>query len=144
MKKLMILLAVACLVFVSCGNKTQPAEVEETTCCDELTPEQQAMFENWETFETLTLDEQTALVGEMKAFLDECNAKCEAKCTKEEGKEAEEVCPKKAAKCAEMKAKWEAFETLTLDEQKALIDEILAHKCCKEKETACKHEEGQE
>jgi hypothetical protein len=148
MKKLMILLAVACLIFVSCGNKTQPAAVEtpEETCCA-LTPEQQEMFDNWEVWADLTEDQQTVLVADMKAFMDECKAKCAEKCAKkcegkEEAEEAEEVCPHKAAKCAEMKAKWEDFDNLALDEKKALIDEILAaHKCCKDKKEGCKHEE---
>jgi hypothetical protein len=143
MKKLMILLAVACLVFVSCGTKTQPVQEQaEETCCT-LTPEQQEMFDNWEIWADLTEDQQVALVDDMKAFMDECKAKCAEKCAaKEEGEEAEEVCPHKAAKCAEMKAKWEEFDNLTLEDKKALIDEILAaKKCCKEKEEACNHEE---
>ena len=139
MKKLMILLAVACLIFVSCGNRTEKAiETVEETCA--LTPEQEAMFANWENWDALTLEEQTALVGEMKVFLDECIAKCkdkcESKCAAKEGEE-KEVCPEKAAKCAEFKAKWEAFEELELGAQKELLDIKLQHmakKCCKDKE----------
>ena len=136
----MILLAVACLVFVSCGPRAEKAtEVVEETC-DALTPEQQAMFENWDNFANLDLEAQTALVGEMKAFFDECHAKCAAKCeaAKEEGAEPAEVCPEKEAKCAEFKAKWDAFDTFSLEEQKALIDQMLEckkAKCCKEHET---------
>jgi TRAP-type C4-dicarboxylate transport system substrate-binding protein len=142
MKKLMILLAVACLIFVSCGNRPEPAveAVAEETCC-ELTPEQQEMFDNWDIWADLNEEQQMVLVADMKVFMDECKAKCAEKCqgAKEEG---EEVCPHKKAKCEEMKAKWEDFDNLTLDEKKALIDEIFAaHKCCKEKETACTHEE---
>ena len=141
MKKLMILLAVAGLVCVSCGPRTEKAvePVEET--CTTLTPEQEAMFDNWENWADLSEEAQIALVGEMKIFLDECKAKCkakcEAKCEAKEGEEAEEVCPEKAAKCAEFKAKWEDFENLTLEEQKACIDKVLEckTKCCKEKES---------
>ncbi|MCL2167503.1 MAG: hypothetical protein FWH59_00050 [Lentimicrobiaceae bacterium] len=142
MKKLMILLAVACLVFVSCGPRTEKVTevVEETACCT-LTPEQEEMFANWEVWADLAEEQQITLVADMKAFLDECKAKCEAKCAekKEECGEAKEVCPEKEAKCAEFKAKWENFENLPLEEQKALIDEVLAckEKCCKEKKEGC-------
>ena len=139
MKKLMILLAVACLIFASCcGNKTEKAiEPAEETCT--LTEEQQLMFENWENWDEFEGD-KAALVAEMKAFLDECKAKCEAKkeCKKEDGEE-KEICPEKKAKCEEFKAKWEAFEELELDAQKELIDMKLAHiaKCCKDKKEGC-------
>jgi len=145
MKKLMILLAVACLIFVSCGPRTEKATeaVEETTCT--LTPEQQAMFESWDLWADLDEEQQLTLVGDMKAFVDECIAQCKAKCeskckAKEEG---EEVCPEKAAKCAEFKAKWEAFEELSLGEKKEILDQKIEHlkaKCCKEKEK-CQGEE---
>jgi len=133
MKKFMILLAVACLIFVSCGTKKQLEAVEETCCTTE-------MLAKWDTFADLDEEGQVALVAEMKAFLDE---KCKKKCAKEEGEEVAEECPgkeakcpEKAAKCAEMKAKWEDFENLPLEEQKALIDQIVEHmaKCCKAKE----------
>jgi hypothetical protein len=146
MKKLMILLAVACLIFVSCCNKTEKAiePAEETTCT--LTPEQELMFVNWENWEDLDLEQQEALVGEMKAFLDECKAKCEGKCPMKEESEGAEVCPEKAAKCAEFKAKWEAFEELELDAKKELLDCTIAHisKCCNDKEEGCckKDQEG--
>ena len=145
----MILLAVACLIFVSCGPRTEKAtEPAKETCCA-LTPEQEAMFENWDLYADLDEEQQLAIVGEMKAFLDECKTKCEAKCkeAKEEGEEVKEVCPEKAAKCAEFKTKWEAFDDLALDEKKALLDQTLAcikAKCCKEKEDKCckKDKEG--
>ena len=132
----MILLAVACLVFVSCGPRTEKATevTEETTCC-ELTPEQEADWANWDN---LDLERQTALIGEVKAFFDDCHAKCEAKCeaAKEEGAVPEEVCPEKEAKRAEFKAKWDAFDTMTLEEQKALLDQAFEckAKCCHDKE----------
>jgi hypothetical protein len=134
MKKFMILLAVACLIFVSCGTKKQVEAVEETCCMTE-------MLAKWDTFADLDVEGQVALVAEMKAYIDECKAKCETKCTKEEGEEVAEVCPEKAAKCAEFKANWEEFENLPLEEQKALLDQILEHKakCCK-KEAALEEE----
>jgi hypothetical protein len=144
MKKLMILLAVTCLIFASCCNKTKPAvEVAEETCCT-LTPEQQEMFDNWEMWADLDEEQQIVLVADMKAFMDECKAKCAEKCkAKEESEEAEEVCPHKKAKCEEFKAKWEAFETLTLEEQKCMLDCVLKHMCNKDKEEkgCCKDKE---
>ena len=128
-------MAVACLVFISCGPRTEtPTEVvEETTCA--LTPEQEADWANWDN---LDLERQTALVGEVKAFFDDCHAKCEAKCqeAKEEGAEPAEVCPEKEAQRAEFKAKWDAFDTMTLEEQKALLDQAFEckAKCCKAEE----------
>jgi hypothetical protein len=129
----MLLLAVACLIFVSCGNRAEkPAVVEEPVC------EFKLMLDKWDAFADLEEEGQIALVAEMKAFFD---AKCEEHCkeAKEECEEAKEVCPEKEAKCAEFKAQWEAFETLTLEEQKAIIDQIIEHKskCCKEKEEGC-------
>lgn len=123
----MLLLAVAGLFFVSCVNKTQTVEAVEETCC------MTEMLAKWDTFADLDEEGQIALVAEMKAFFD---AKCEAKCEKHEEEAAEEVCPEKAAKCAEFKAKWEDFENLPLEEQKAIIDQIIEHKakCCKDKE----------
>jgi len=140
----MILMAVACLVFVSCGNKKQNAEpVAEEQCCA-LTEAQQEMFANWENWADLDADTQVALVADMKAFIDDCKAKCAEKCAEKEAAEPKDECPAKKAKCEEMKAKWDAFETFSLDEQKAIIDEVLAchaKKCCKDKEETCKHEE---
>ena len=127
----MMLLAVAGLIFASCGTKTQQAtEIEEPKC--EFT----LMLDKWATFDELDEEGQIALVGEMKAFLNECKAKHEEKCASEKGEQAEEVCPEKAAKCAEFKAQWEEFENLELEVQKALIDQVLEHKakCCKNKE----------
>jgi len=156
MKKLMMLLAVAGLIFASCGGpKTEQATIEviEETCT--LTPEQEAMFANWERWDDLTVEERETLVSEMKAFLDECKkAKCADK--KECGKE---MCPEKKAKIEEFKTKWEAFEELELDVQKELIDMKLHHiakkmqkdgcckgqmeGCCKEEGKSCKKEGGE-
>jgi hypothetical protein len=140
MKKIMILLAVAALIFVSCGNKAQQVpEVEEKKCC---TTE---MIAKWDTFAELDEEGQIELVAEMKAFFDK---KFEKKCKKEKTEEcgeAKEVCPEKAAKCAEFTAQWENFENLPLEEQKCIIDQVIEFKtkCCKEKE-ACKKEVEEE
>ena len=117
MKKLMLLLAVAGLIFVSCGGtKTQQTDtvVEEAVC------PVKAMLEKWDTLAELDEEGQIALVGEMKSFFDE---NCKAK---EEGVEAEEVSPEVAA----MKADWENFENLDLEAKKALINKAF-EQCCK-------------
>jgi len=107
-------MAVACLVFVSCGNKPKVTEepVAEEKCCASLTEEQQEMFANWDMWADLTEEQQVTLVNDMKLFIDECKAKCEEKCAPKEGEEVEEVCPEKAAKCAEFKAKWKLLKLL--------------------------------
>ena len=144
MKKLMLLLAVVGLIFASCGNTktTEAIETIEETCT--LTPEQEAMFANWENWDALELEQKEALVIEMKAFIDACKAKCEKKCEGKEEGEVKEVCPEKQAKCEEFKAKWEMFEELEMDVQKELLDIKLQHMakvCCKEnKEGCCKKE----
>jgi len=144
MKKLLILLAVATLIFASCDSKgKQVTDVVEETCCA-LTPEQQEMFDNWEMWADLSEEQQMALVADMKAYFDECKAKCQAKCAKE-NEDAEEVCPEKKAACEEFAAQWENFENLDLETQKALIDKIIEHKkCCKEKEKEVCEEASQE
>jgi len=122
----MILLAVACLVFVSCGPKKATEPVEEPKS------EFAINLDKWATFGDLDEEGQVALVAEMKAYLDVC---CKEKCEAKEGEEVAEPCPEKEA----FKAKWEAFETLPLEEQKAIIDQVFEHMktCCqKEQEVA--------
>ena len=134
MKKFMILLAVACLVFVSCGNKPEPV-VEETTC--EFT----VLLEKWATIGELDEEGQMALVAEFKAYFDEA---CKEKC-KKEGEETEEICPEKQAEMDAFKAQWEDFANLDLEAQKAIIEKCIEHhKCCKEKEAEVAEEVVQE
>jgi hypothetical protein len=118
MKKIMILLAVACLIFVSCNNAPKATEpVGETKCEFALN------LEKWATLNDEGVD-QEALVAEMKIFIDECFAKCE------EPKEGEEVCP--------IKEEWANFDNLELDGKITLIDKIFEHKkeCCKHNDAA--------
>ena len=112
----MILLAVACLVFVSCNNTPKATEpVEEPKCEFTLN------LEKWATINDEGVDKE-ALVAEMKVFLDEHFAKCEPK----ECEEVAEPCP--------IKEEWAAFETLDLEGKIALINKIFEHKkCCKDK-----------
>jgi len=110
MKKLMILLAVACLVFVSCGTKKATEPVEEPKC------EFAMNLDKWATLNDEGVD-QEALVAEMKVFIDGCFAQCEHK-------EGEEACP--------IKEEWANFDNLELDAKIALIDKIFGHmkECC--------------
>ena len=156
MKKLFLVMAAFCLLFVSCNTKQVEAPVDEAAtthencqhnhegkgCCG-LKEEQKAMFAQWKQFETLEAQAQADLVAAMKAFLDEKMSKCEGE--KHEGCQGEkhEGCQNKcegekdcAQKHAEMKEKWNNFENLAIEEQKALIDNILEH----QKKHAPKHE----
>jgi hypothetical protein len=129
MKKLMLLLAVAGLIFVSCGTKTQPAEAPEVNPYE-------VMLDKWATLDELTPEDQIALVGEMKAFLDECKEKCKEKCTKEEAtEEVKEECPV----MAQLKADWANFENLEIERQIECINWIVDHykNCCKDKKEGC-------
>ena len=148
MKKLFLVMAAFCLLFVSCNTKQVEAPVEEVAtthegcqhnhegkgCCG-LTEEQKTMFAQWKQFETLEAQAQADLIAAMKAFVDEKMAKCDGE--KHEGCqnkcEGEKDC---AQKHAEMKEKWENFEKLAIEEQKALLDNILEH----QKKHAPKHE----
>ena len=136
MKKLWMIAIVATFFFASCGNK--PAEVpatdEQQATQTELTDEQKADFEAWDNWSTLELDVQNDLVARMKEFFDQKMAEKAAKCDGEK----EEMCPVKAAKCAEFKERWGKWDTYNLDEKKALIDEKMA--CCKKK---CEAKEGE-
>jgi len=122
MKKFMILLAVACLIFVSCDNTPKATEPEEPKC--EFT----LLLDKWATFEELNEEGQIALIAEIKAYFDEC---CKEKCEAKEGEEVKEVCPEKEAFIAQ----WNDFANLDLEAQKAIIEKCIEHKkCCKEKE----------
>ena len=157
MKKLVLTLGLACLFMVACDNTPkqpeQPAEPvqEEKT---EVVEEKQECpmhalkdaFANWETMEEAA---KTELIGKAKTTFAEMDAAMEAKKAEMEAA-GEEVCKEMAemteeqkkeceAKCAEMKAAWEKFDELTLDEQKDLIMKRLEG-CGGEEKGCCKHD----
>ena len=119
----MILLAVACLIFVSCNNTPKATEPEPAPC--ELT----LTLEKWATLNDEGVD-QEALIAEVKAYLDGwCTENCK------EAEEGAEPCPEKEA----FKAKWNAFDELPLEEKIEIINSVFEHikSCCqKEAEVA--------
>ena len=137
MKKLWMIAIAGVFFFASCANKTAQVEPEtdgqETEQCCQLTDEQKADLAAWEDWANQTDEQKVELIAKMKACFDQKMAENAENC---EGVQ-EEVCPEKAAKCAEFKAKWESWETLTIDEQKELIDAKM--NCCKAK---CEAKEG--
>ena len=159
MKKLFLTLGLASLFMVACNNTPkqpeQPAEpvqeektevVEEKHDCpmhalkdefakwDEMTDEAKAEL-NKKAAETFA-----AMDAEMEAKKAEMEAAGEQVC-KEMAEMTEEAKAECEKKCAEMKAKWDNFANLTVDEQKDLIMERLngcnhdgEKPCCKAEE----------
>ena len=139
MKKLAVLVSALCFVFVGCNCNapaTEPTTEDSTKCegkkeCCQMTEEQKADMEAWNDWDNQTAEKQAELVAKRKACIDKKMAEKAEKCDATK----EEQCPEKKAKCEEMKAKWDKWETLTIDEQKALLDEMKCcgkKKCCKE------------
>ena len=161
MKKLFFTLGLACLFMVACDNTPkqpeQPAEpvqeektevVEEKHDCpmhalkdefakwDEMTDEAKAEL-NKKAAETFA-----AMDAEMEAKKAEMEAAGEQVC-KEMAEMTEEAKAECEKKCAEMKAKWDNFANLTVDEQKDLIMERL-NGCNHEGDKPCCKHEGEE
>lgn len=165
MKKLMLLIAAACFVFVSCNNK--PAEetvaTEENTevaaegqhCC-QMTEEQKAFKADWENWENQTEERKAELIAKAKECFDKRMAECEAHKAECEANKPE--CEAKKAECEAHKAECEAkkaeiekimanWDNMTIEEQKAFFDEnapcCKGHKCCKEAKEGCCKKEGE-
>ncbi|MDR2836180.1 MAG: hypothetical protein LBV69_08325 [Bacteroidales bacterium] len=139
MKKLMYLLIPIMILVVSCCNNkpAEGTEGAEGTCCKEkkecckdgekkCCAEKKECCKEWADFENQTPEKKVELVKVAIEKINVCRAECEAK-------QAE--CK---AKKAELDAKWATIETLDVDAQKALIDEVMAFgkPCCKK--DACK------
>jgi hypothetical protein len=164
MKKLFFVLGLASLFMVACNNTPkqeeqqqpaeQPAETTEVVEEKEECP-MHALKEEYAKWDELTDEAKAELNMKAVAIFADMDAKMEAKKAEMEAA-GEEVCQKMAemteeqkaeceAKCAEMKAKWENFPTMTVDEQKDLIMERLGG-CCNHEEgekACCKHGEEQ-
>lgn len=154
MKKLMLLIAATCFVFVSCNNK--PAEetvateentevaAEEQHCC-QMTEEQKSFKADWENWENQTEERKAELIAKAKECFDKRMAECEAHKAECEANKPE--CEAKKAECEAKKAEIEKvmanWDNMTIEEQKTFFDEnapcCKGHKCCKEaKEGCCK------
>ena len=161
MKKLFLTLGLASLFMVACNNTPKQPEqtaepvqeektevVEEKHDCpmhalkdefakwDEMTDEAKAEL-NKKAAETFA-----AMDAEMEAKKAEMEAAGEQVC-KEMAEMTEEAKAECEKKCAEMKAKWDNFANLTVDEQKDLIMERL-NGCNHEGDKPCCKHEGEE
>ena len=150
MKKLFLMMGLACLFMVACNNAPKQEQPKEEPQQEAVAAEEhhcpfctlKAEYANWETMEETAkaelnkkaqalFAEMDAKMEEMKAEGKECCEKageikegCEKKMeelTEEAKAECQKKCEEMKAECEAMKAAWEAFETKTLDEQKDLV-----------------------
>ena len=149
------MMGLACLFMVACNNtpkqQEQPNEPEQEVVAVEehhcpFCP-LKAEYANWDNMDETAKAELNKKAFELFAEMDAKKAECEAKCEGEEHKcqheMAEMTDEQKAeceAKCAEMKAAWENFANMTVDEQKDLIMKRL--ESCGGEKKCCNHEEA--
>lgn len=147
MKKLAIIVCACGLIFAGCQNKEVTEETTEPVAPQEeqMDPEMEkckAMCEAWQNWDQQTDEMKAELIADRKAKITEQEARkaeCEAKKAEFEAKKAE--FEKTWAE------NWAKFDELSIDEQKALIDNYMMFNCpkhgCKgEGAPKCKHGEG--
>ena len=151
MKKLVLTLGLASLFMVACNNtpKQEEAVAEPVQEQTEVVEEKHecpmnALKEEYAKWDEMT-DEAKAdlnkkaceIFTEMDAKMAECENEAKETCEKmaEMTGEQKAECEKK---CAEMKAAWENFANLTVDEQKDLIMQRLGG--CEGEKSCCKHD----
>ena len=164
MKKLFFTLGLACLFMVACNNTPKQQEATEPeTPATEVVEEahncpMHALKEEYAKWDEMTDEAKAELNNKAAEIFNAMNAEMEAKKAEMEAA-GEQVCKEMAEmteeqkaecekKCAEMKAKWDNFANMTLDEQKDLIMERLGgchgdKPCCKgedEEGHKCQHE----
>lgn len=127
MKKIMLLAGAACFLLASCCSNEEkcPANAEkegqpkeEQKCCKEMTEEQKQACADWDNWANIDDARKEALLTDKKDGYDKCQA---------------ERAEREAQKAA-IDAKMANWDKLTLDEKKALIDEMDAFfKSCHKK-----------
>ena len=172
MKKLVLTLGLASLFMVACNNTpkqpeqtTEPVQEEKTEVVEEKHDcPMHALKEEYAKWDEMTdeakaeLNKKAAEIfntmdAEMEAKKAEMEAAGEKVCkemaemTEEQKAECEKKCAEMKAACEAMKAAWENFDNLTVDEQKDLIMQRMGgchhgdKPCCKgEGEHKCQHE----
>jgi hypothetical protein len=165
MKKLFLTLGLASLFMVACNNTPKQQETEtpapaQTEACEQKheCPMEafKAEFAKWETMTDEAKAELNKKAYEMFAQMDAKKAECEAEAkacckegkeecekkmaemTEEAKAECEKKCAEMKAQCEQMKAAWDNFANLTVDEQKDLILKRLEG--CGGEKSCCKHE----
>ena len=146
MKKLFLTLGLASLFMVACNNTpkqeetvTEPVQEETEVVEEKHECPMHALKDEYAKWDELTDEAKAelnqkaaALFNEMDAKMEELKASGEKVCEgmAEMTEEQKAECEKK---CAEMKAKWDNFANMTVDEQKDLIMERLGgcdKPCC--------------
>ena len=154
MKKLFLTLGLASLFMVACNNTpkqeetvAEPVQEEVTEVVEEkqecpmhALKEEYAKWDEMDDQMKADLNQKAAAVfAEMDAKMEEMKAAGEEVC-KDMAEMTEEQKAECEQKCAEMKAAWENFANLSVDEQKDLIMKRLG--CCDGEKKCCKAEEA--
>ena len=160
MKKLFLTLGLASLFMVACNNTpkqeepvAEPVQEETEVVEEEHVCPMHALKEEYARWDEMTDEAKAELNNKAAEIFNAMNAEMEAKKAEMEAA-GEEVCKEMAEmteeqkaecekKCAEMKAKWENFANMTVDEQKDLIMERL-NGCNHDGEKPCCKHEGEE
>ena len=154
MKKLVLTLGLASLFMVACNNTpkqpeqtAEPVQEEKTEVVEEKHDcPMHALKDEYAKWDEMTDEAKAelnkkacAVFAEMDAKMEEMKAAGEG-CTKEMAEMTEEAKAECEKKCAEMKAAWENFANMTVDEQKDLIMKRLEGCNHDGEKPCCKHE----